>query len=294
MPAPAARPPDPDTRQGDPDTRQGDPDTRQGGLPLRGAGPAPPFHRFPGSARTPQGNPAGQAPPHCLPDTARRATGGRPDHSRRRPRPTACLHFRAPPHTLRPDPSGQPRTAARAPPGGSTSGPGRGRRGPARAPHRPAGRGAPYAWRLGGGRPARASRGRGGSGRAVCGLQRDGRHVVPRCETASSASWTVVDSSNRHVTRFRHEWSWNCLGESTPRRPGPHVQRHLSGALTEPATAAQRTAQRRRRCAEHRSPLKAEDRPDHRQHRERAVIGRTRSASATSQGPCRHLPLPLP
>ncbi|MGT2531076.1 hypothetical protein ACU4GG_31480 [Streptomyces nojiriensis] len=42
------------------------------------------------------------------------------------------------------------------------------------------------------------------------------------------------------MTRFRHEWSWNCLGESAARRPRPHVQRHLSGVLTEPATAAHR------------------------------------------------------
>ncbi|WP_436844257.1 hypothetical protein [Streptomyces subrutilus] len=42
------------------------------------------------------------------------------------------------------------------------------------------------------------------------------------------------------MTRFRHEWSWNCLGESAARRPRPHVQRHLSGLLTEPANAAHR------------------------------------------------------
>ncbi|AJT63652.1 hypothetical protein T261_1967 [Streptomyces lydicus] len=47
-----------------------------------------------------------------------------------------------------------------------------------------------------------------------------------------SKSWTTVDWPENAVPRFRHVQSWNCLGESTTRRPRPHVQRHLSSGLT--------------------------------------------------------------
>jgi len=40
-----------------------------------------------------------------------------------------------------------------------------------------------------------------------------------------------VDCLQIAVPGFRHAWNWNRLGESAARRPRPHVQRHLSGAL---------------------------------------------------------------
>ncbi|AGJ58130.1 hypothetical protein F750_5701 [Streptomyces sp. PAMC 26508] len=46
-----------------------------------------------------------------------------------------------------------------------------------------------------------------------------------------------MDWPEIRVTRFRHVWNWNCLGESAARRPRPHVQRHLSGPLRVSSTA---------------------------------------------------------
>ncbi|EFL38299.1 hypothetical protein SSRG_01103 [Streptomyces griseoflavus Tu4000] len=55
--------------------------------------------------------------------------------------------------------------------------------------------------------------------------------LVSDFETRVSAFWIKVDCVQSAVTRFRHAWNWNRLGESAARRPRPHVQRHLSGAL---------------------------------------------------------------
>jgi len=55
--------------------------------------------------------------------------------------------------------------------------------------------------------------------------------LVSSVETRVSTWWIKLDCVQIAVTRFRHVWNWNCLGESAARRPRPHVQRHLSGAL---------------------------------------------------------------
>lgn len=73
---------------------------------------------------------------------------------------------------------------------------------------------------------------------------------VSRCETSLSDIWMMVDCHRTAVPRFRHVSDWNCLGESTPRRPRPHVQRHLSRLLT----AQHRRAFHRLSPTEHRQP----------------------------------------
>ena len=59
----------------------------------------------------------------------------------------------------------------------------------------------------------------------------------------------TVDWPEIPVPRFRHVSNWNCLGESAPRRPRPHVQRHLSGGLTVPAPADTRHSPPSASCA---------------------------------------------
>ena len=84
--------------------------------------------------------------------------------------------------------------------------------------------------------PERAGRGERRADRTVT------HHTVSRCETVCVHIWMMVDWPETGVPRFRHVSHWNCLGGSTPRRPRPHVQRHLSGELT----AQRRRAPRRR------------------------------------------------